>query len=336
MKKTTLLLVFIAVTVTLSAQQRVALHSNGTTTIFGGSTPFVDAYNAAVAGDTIYLPGAALTAPSIIDKRLTIFGAGHYPDSTTATNKTFLSSTLTISENADSLFLEGMEINGNIQFSNNHKVDYVVISRCMFNQLYYQGNQTTPCEYNNIKECVINYSVQLDNANSCALTNNIIRERIYNGNNNAIYNNILLFNGSSYYYTLVNVDNSSISNNIFVKPDASIHVSCESSTFSNNIFGYNPAAGSNLFVNNYPNVDLAALFVNFGGGNFDYSYDFHLSNPSIYPGTDNTQVGIYGGLFPYKTSAVPLNPHIYYKNISSTTDANGLLNIEVSVSAQQD
>lgn len=40
-----------------NAQQKVALHHNGTTTIFGGSNPFIDSYTAAVDNDTIYLSG---------------------------------------------------------------------------------------------------------------------------------------------------------------------------------------------------------------------------------------------------------------------------------------
>lgn len=336
MRKTILVSALLVAAIHLYAQQRVALHSNGTTTIFGGSTPFIAAYDAAQDGDTLYLPGSALTVPPVINKRLTIFGAGHYPDSTEATNKTFLSGSLNISENADSLFLEGMEINGNIQFTNDHKVDYVVISRCKFVQLIYNGNQTAPCEYNTIKECVITNSVSLNNANSCALTNNIINDRIHNGNNNSISNNILQYDGSYYSYTLNNVDNSNISNNIFLKPDISVHINCESSTFSNNVFAGSPGTGANLFNNNYPNVVLSTLFVDMGSNDFDYAYDYHLVDPDSYPGTDATQVGIHGGFFPYKTSAVPSNPHISFKSISSTTDAEGILNVEVHVTAQQD
>jgi hypothetical protein len=45
-------------------------------------------------------------------------------------------------------------------------------------------------------------------------------------------------------------------------------------------------------------------------------------------------VGIYGGLFPYKEGAVPLNPHISLKNIAPQTDVNGDLNIQLKVNAQ--
>ena len=248
MKRSILLLVLVGAVINIFAQQQVALQSNGTTSIFGGSAPFVDAYNASIDGDTIYLPGAVLSVPGVINKSLTIFGAGHYPDSTVATNKTFLTGTLYIQEDADSLKLEGLEINGNIDLSNNHQVDFTVISRCKFQQLIYNGNQTTPCTYNTIKECVITSDVSLNNATSCVLTNNLIQGRVHNGITNAIYNNILMHNANYYYFVLNNVDNSSISNNIFLKQDASIHTNCETSTFSNNIFSSNPGMGSNTFV----------------------------------------------------------------------------------------
>lgn len=336
MKKSILLFVLVGAVISLMAQQQVALQSNGTTSFFGGSAPFVDAYNASIDGDTIYLPGAVLSVPGEINKKLTIFGAGHYPDSTVATSKTYLTGSLTFLEDADSLKLEGVEINGSISIFTNHKVDYMVISRCKFQQLGYNGNQTTSCTYNTIKECVITSDVYLSNATSCVLTNNLIQGRVHNGIANAIYNNILMYNGNYYYYVLNNVDNSSISNNIFLKQDASIHTSCETSTFSNNIFSTNPGMGSNTFVNNYPSVTTTGLFVDQTGYSFDYTHDYHLNTPETYPGNDGTEVGIYGGLYPYKTGAVPSNPHIMTKDIPAYADEDGMLNINISVSAQQD
>lgn len=336
MKKSILLFVLVGAMLNIMAQQQVALQSNGTTTIFGGASPFVDAYNASVDGDTLYLPGAVLSVPPAINKSLTIYGAGHYPDSTVATNKTYLTSTLNINEDADSLRIEGLEINGNIAFPNNHQVDFMVISRCKFQQLVYGGSQTTPCTYNTIKECVITSNVTLDNATSCVLTNNIIQGRIFNGIANAIYNNDLFFNSNYYYYVLNGVDNSSISNNIFLKQDGSIHSGCESNTFSHNIFSSDPGTGSNTFVSNYPNVATTTLFIDQSGYAFDYAHDYHLNTPGTYPGNDGTQVGIYGGLYPYKTAAVPTNPHIISKDIPAYADENGMLNINISVSAQQD
>lgn len=337
MKKQGLLFILIICTIAVNAQQKVALHSNGTTSVFGGTTPFVDAYNAAQAGDTIYLPGSPLTYPTTIDKSLVIFGTGHYPDSTSATGRTVLYGDLTIGANADSIFIEGIELSGYLYFASNAKVDYATISRCKLNFIKYNGTQTTPCEYNTIKECVITSDVYLDNATMTSLSNNIIQGRILNGNSNSIENNILLYSsGSTSYYTLNNVDNSTISNNIFFKPNTYVHNQCESNTFTNNVFSQAISSGSNTFNSNYYSVDLTTLFVNQTGTAFDYTHDYHLVNPATYIDTEGTQISIYGGVFPYKASSVPSNPHINFKNISTTTDSNGLLNISIKVNAQQE
>ena len=106
MKKSILTFGLLLMTTMMMAQYRVALHSNGSVDIYGGANPFTEAYNAAVDGDTIYLPGGNLTYPGTIDKSLTIKGVGHYPVATTATNKTELSGNLNIGENADHLYLK--------------------------------------------------------------------------------------------------------------------------------------------------------------------------------------------------------------------------------------
>lgn len=332
MKKISCSFVFILLATVVFGQQKVALNRNGTTEIYGGSNPFNDAYLAARSGDTIYLPGGNLPYPATIDKSVTIFGAGHYPNATLATNRTVLNGNLTIKENADNLHLEGIELTGGLFFSNNHKVDGVVIKRCRINSVTYSGGGTTPCINNTIRECVINAHIDFSNAKSSLFSNNIIGSTINNGSELGISNNILLYNS---YHNFNNVDNSSISNNIFFQPNMNyIHTACELSTFSNNIFTGIPPVGSNSFVNNHNSVVITGLFVNQTGNAFDYTHDYHLVSPGTYLGLDGNQVGIYGGLFPFKESAVPVNPNIVSKTIAPQTTAGGELNIQVQVKAQ--
>ena len=52
-------------------------------------------------------------------------------------------------------------------------------------------------------------------------------------------------------------------------------------------------------------------------------------------GTDGTDLGIYGGSFPWKNGSLPPNPHIQTKNISSATDPIGNLNVNIKVKAQE-
>jgi hypothetical protein len=107
-------------------------------------------------------------------------------------------------------------------------------------------------------------------------------------------------------------------------------------TFANNIFSVVPNTGTNTFIGNYNSIDLTTVFMNQSGNVFSYSHNYHLVDPGTYQGVDNTEVGIYGGLFPYKEGAVPQNPHIQFKSIAPTTDASGNLQIEIQVEAQND
>ena len=333
MKKITFSFVFVLLGILAFGQQKVALHHNGTTTIFGGSNPFNDAYLASVSNDTIYLPGGNLPYPSNIDKSLVIIGAGHYPATTIATNRTVLNGSLSIGENADNLYLEGIEIAATLSFNNNQKVDGVIIKRCRINIIGYGGDGTTPCINNTIRECVINSYIDFSNAKSLLFSNNIIGGYIANGIELGISNNIFLY--SSYPPTFNGIDNSDISNNIFLQATMDyIHTSCELSTFSNNIFTGIPPVGSNTFVNSHNSVATTGLFVNQTGNTFDYAHDYHLVNPGTHLGTDGNQVGIYGGFFPFKDSAVPINPNIISKTIAPQTNANGELNFQIQVKAQ--
>jgi hypothetical protein len=327
------------ITINSIAQQKVALHHNGITTIFSGSNPFNDAYVAAQSGDTIYLPGGNIPFPTVLDKGLVIFGAGHFPDSTLATYKTVLNGSFTIQENADNLHIEGLDITGAITFGTNHQVDNVIIKRCRVGSIVYNGTGATPCINNEIIENVIIGSNNFQNLRSSIVANCIFQERISNGVEIGVSNNIFLYNPNSVAYPINNLDNSYISNNIFLRSGPYsdyIHSGCDLSTFSYNIFANNPGSGNNILENNFLTVDVTTLFVNQTGNSFNYAHDYHLINPSVYLGTDGFQVGIYGGLFPFKAGSVPVNPHFQTKIIAPQTDSNGDLQIQIQVEAQQD
>ena len=146
------------------AQQRVARHSAGVTSIYSTTTPFVDAYNDAIAGDTIYLPGGAMAAPSIIDKPLTIIGAGFHPDSTNATFLTKLTSAIVIGENADDLHFEGVHFETTVSSSLNVSFNNSEFKRCFFNATFnvsgVSGNYT---ENLVVSECVLKGALNIQN-----------------------------------------------------------------------------------------------------------------------------------------------------------------------------
>lgn len=333
-----LLIFFFTWSISSFSQNRTVLHHEGTSTIFLGASQFQDAYNAAVKGDTIILPNGLLSVPSMLDKQLNIFGVGFHPDSSLAVGGiTELNGNLSIRENADSLFIQGVKVLGNISIYTNHKVDYLRISRCMFNTLEFLGTGTTPGEHAIISESVALVDVSFNNAQYSDLTNCIIQRTIREGKFNSYRNNLLL--NQTYYYTILGVSYSYFANNIIKRDGYGIYPTISSSsvynTFEKNVFlDDDPVFATNTSVNNFIDVDETNLFVNQSGQLFDFTHDYHLTFPANYTGTDGNPVGLYGGLHPLKAGFVPKNPHFQFKNISNQTDSNGNLNIQIKVSSQ--
>jgi len=340
MKKILLSVLFLAMlgTSAIFAQSRVALHHEGQVTIFGGAAPFADAYNAAVNGDTIYLPGGSFATPATIAKGIAIYGAGHYPDSTAVTLPTSVTGNVAINAGADNLRLEGILFTGNLTFNLNQKVDDVVISRCRINgtlNCSQNNSMATPCENHLIAQCVIIGNIECSNLQGSTITNCIIQGQINNGNNLNIVNNAIIY---TYYlsYNLNSIRNSMIANNVFNRRQAVTTVlgGCTGNTFSNNVFAASPNFGDNTASGNYLNIPADDMFVNEANNGFDYTDDFHLQSPETYIGTDGTQVGIYGGVLGYKPGAVPSNPHFSSATIAPSTDGEGKLNVNITVIAQ--
>ncbi len=321
------LLLLLVFNISALPQQKVALQHNGATTIFSSGNPFADAYTAAVSGDTIYLPGGNIPIQTVLNKSLKIYGAGHNPDSSSATSATVLSGSFSVQENAVGLRLEGIEITGDITFSG--VLTNVAITRCKLRHLTLSGTNHT------VSESVITGNIGFGTSSSNLISNNVIQGVISGGTLNGIRNNILLFIGNSYAF--YNVENTSIINNIIFQNYLSagrIQSGCKLSAFGYNVFSATPIADNNTFEANYFNVDLSTVFVNQTGTLFDYSQNYHLVNPSTYHDVNNAQIGIYGGPYPWKQGSVPTNPHIVSKVISSETNAAGHLNVTIRVEAQ--
>jgi hypothetical protein len=323
----------------LHAQTVVMLHkTNGTQQAFYSSNALIDAYTASVSGDTIYLPGGGFAPPGAFDKGVVIYGVGHYPDSTSATNKTIISSGFGLTENADRFHLEGVQVNGGINTSYNHAVDYIVLKRNFINgTIDIQGtNTTSPSRFMLIEGNVITGQVVASNAQQVLVANNITMNNLVNFNGCLFQNNIFLYqspSSSSTTYLLFQCNNNVLENNVFYY--SFTYGIGGIQTFNRNVFFVaNPSLGVSVDNNNYKGVDAASFFITNNGSPFTYVQNYHLANPGNFVGTDGKQVGIYGGSFPYKEGAVPSPPHVRSKTIASSTDGQGKLNVQITTSAQ--
>ena len=340
--KTIILFIALFFSFVLVAQKVVVLHSptNGVQ-YFSDDNPLQSAYAAAeISGDTIYLPGGSMAQPTRYEKSLVIYGAGHHPIATTATFKTILSGTTLLSDEADGFHLEGVEISGNLFFDANESVNNVTIKRCNFNFLSVNGDRTNPAENNTFTENVIYemHSYSIDNLTNSMFFNNIIEGRVGNARNIIFLNNTFLFSGNG-INTVNYANNCVFKNNIFLQEYTYLCSGLGASTWSHNIFCNTslttPTLGLDpILINNY-NMLRADVLINQTGAYFDYTHNYNLTPAALLNlGDDGLETGIYGGFYSWKDQSIPVNPHISSKTISSTSDTNGMIQVNINVHAQ--
>lgn len=333
-----------ALSITTFGQKRLVLMHNGQTSVYSN----FDSLKAHIqTGDTIYFPGAGYNINDwSINKSVTIFGAGHYPDSTVATGTTYLTGNIILKTGASNTFIQGLYLTGNVTFGSdatNQTVNTITISRCNINDLRLSHNGSAVTTSNNIviRDNVIRGGAFMGGyATNVMVVNNIIQSVMQHFDNTLFKNNIHMrsFCGGG---PLIYINNSSFQNNVMIYnfgPCSGQYFmnNCNTNDFQNNAFNNTVIFpdGSNTGSGNWNAVNLATFFVNQSGWTFSYSHNYHLQAPGTYLGTDGTQIGIYGSTIPYKDGAVPINPHIQMQTIAPTTNTNGELNINIKVAAQ--
>lgn len=216
--------------------------------------------------------------------------------------------------------------------TNDGNINNYNVSRC--NVSYIASNSNLAAN-NLFYENIVRTNISMANAQSNAFYNNIIAGSLVNvGANNVFKNNTFL--SPDLYGNPSNILNSVFENNVFISVNSL--ASFNNNIFNNNLFvenltfPYNANIGSNNIVNQAQN----SIFISQSGNTFSYNQNYHLkaTSPGVNAGTDGKDIGIYGGLFPWKDGSVPNNPHIQSKTISGTTDQNGNLQINIKVKAQ--
>ncbi|MDD4598130.1 MAG: hypothetical protein PHW35_09195 [Lentimicrobiaceae bacterium] len=342
MKSLLKIFVFIAVSIFLTAnvlhaQSKITLSHLGVPTFYISLT---DALAAAANGDTLYLPGGTIQPSSdiIVNKSVHIVGAGHYPDSSAATGRTEVNVLryLTGSGNGS---LQGCSINSlYIGHASNQNITGVSVTRCLVGTLRIGNDAVSTISNIMLADNVLTGQLYINSAYSgVTLHRNFMYSNNLNGFGKGLFisNNIIYVQYNNALYNFVNCN---FENNIIVSTSTSnIQLGSQNCNFTNNLFIPTVSYwGSNTQQNSILNQTLANTFENAGTG-FSYNSNYHLkpSSPGVNYGTDGTDVGIYGTISPYKEGAVPFNPHIVFKSISTETTPEGILNVTISVSAQE-
>jgi hypothetical protein len=327
------------------------------------------ALDAAVAGDTIYVHGSSFTYDDFtIRKRVALIGAGYNPinqfNQPTRVNNGSLFRDAGSSDASGSVitgfyFLGNFGIAGgslpitNITFSRN-RLDYIMS--------VYVGS--TFCDQWLICNNIIKYlwgggnGPTTPSSTNFTILNNIFTGNIANFSSSSIIvdHNLFLNSGnlSGMYYTV-------FSNNLFIRSSGDVFSQVIYCAFSNNLSSQSTigAAGTytptNSFISTYLGAGGGA---NTGAGNFvgvdpliqnisdlnNYSQfaDYHLKagSPGKNASTDGTDLGIYGGSYPFpsggasgsgfETSPTPPIPQVTQVDIQNATIApNGTLQVKV-------
>lgn len=314
-------------------------------------TKIQDAVNAALAGDTIYV-NASVTIYSenvSITKRLVLIGGG-YKSSNQLNYKTI------VNRLALPYFGGGNDPSGSVicGFDVPGGISSFSAGSSPINNVRVFRNQTAGVQpygsnwevYNNIitGTCDLSYSVA-----NIFIRNNIFSGTFITGTSFSppsilIDHNVFLRTGSQ---ALNNVQFATITNNIFAfsSPSGSvIDIGTKNNNFNNNlctnttvsaVAPFNSfASNTNTEAGNF--VGINPLFVNvtdFGLYDGNSNYRLQSTSPVKGAGTDNTDLGIYGGIYPFPsggtpssgfdTSALPPIPQVIGVNIQNGTLAPG-------------
>ena len=294
-------------------------------TMYYGIYALKNAYDAAVDGDVINLSGGDFQAVNIT-KAITLRGVGiDNVHPTTISNDFDIN---TASEGDLRFSMEGIKCNNTISVKG---VSNPYLIKCCFGNLWISNASQNVMFVN----CKITWGLYVIENSSCQLLNSYIAN--YNvwddGSKGSTLNCILEV---ANYYDFTNYVNTQFLNCILyclrgfegtAIPSTSIATNCVAIGMPNcfNNSQYNP---------NCYHASFQEVFKEFTGTYSDTeTFELTETAKALFLGTDDTQVGLYGGLMPY--SSTPSYPQITKMNVANKTTADGKLSVDIEVSAVQ-
>jgi hypothetical protein len=317
------------------------------------------AIDASAAGDTILVSGSATNYGDVtIRKKLVLFGAGYnnpYGYNTIINYLYFVRQNASIGASGSRIsgfyiqaytYLQGSFAGGTPA---EKKLENVVIERCRINYIFWNHSDVTYLN-DTIRNCLFQSSYM--HFTSASYTNVIIHNNIFTSyylyqnsgaNLSSVFfrNNVALNQNSNFFSSSTSrITNMVVENNIFYDAEPQ---GCYGCTFNKNITYLNsndviPGA-DNSGSGNKIGIDPQFTSYPFEGGGFSYSYDFTLksTSPGINAGTDNSDIGMTGGLMPYIPGSNPRIPQmteVKFPDNASSVKIGGTLNVSFKAKKQ--
>jgi len=273
-----------------------------------------EAVTAASADDTLYVHGSFEGVDCTVDKKLTFIGQGFHssiPHHNTIINNLNL-------YDAHGTVIKSCQLNYINVYSNGQSND-VTIKNCRIT-VYVNINGNNWNIINNIFNggqgyLQINYWANTLVANNMFFTQSA--HSIYYSNQALLVDHNIFFIGICENYQVFNgINNAYISNNIFYGRSvdgATLSYFANNLTFNTGAVPYGDNLGENNINGNDPLFINATMEYSDCGWwwgwiwvtNWDWTQNFHLQagSPAIEAGSDSTDLGIYGGSFPWRDNA---------------------------------
>lgn len=289
-------------------------------TVFTTQTAFANAYDAAVDGDVITLSPGTFNATNLT-KSVNIYGSGFEENETDGTGISTINGSITIgvtNETLSDIHIEGVKINGSITNNASSPLENIYFKKCYLNNISINSviTNVTFCDCYTctiyglsdimatnllVTNCYVNGCVKCFKSGSTVLIDHCIITGIIAAYGNGNLPNDLVYSAFTwkncvftYYYYNQQWDNGNYNR---VGLGATVY-NCI----------YRDSMG-NISFTAYDLIKVERNTQIFGDANNDTytpTRTFTLINPTVWLGTDGTQIGVSGGLYPW--SRVPATP----------------------------
>jgi hypothetical protein len=226
----------------------------------------------------------------------------------------------------------------------------IVIERCRLQHVRFDDTDVTYRD-DTVRNCYIynnnSFDLRYGAYENIQIHNNIFDNMwiggYYDGrNHDSVYVSNCVFVNRSNYNVFYRAYNMTVNNCIFY---AAQPQGCTNCAFNHNVTYLNTMDRLDS-IGNPGSVGSGNLegedpqFVNYtvGGGPFSYDHDLNVQNPNaINGGTDNRDIGIYGGMLPYTPGlnpAIPQMTEITFPGNASSVKVGGTLDVTFKATKQ--
>ena len=323
MKRTLLLICTLLCANVLFAQEQLAvLRHNDSTSVFYGRSAFVQAYNASTHGDIITLSDGIFSAPSQINKGITVRGNGAVVDTARKSTGTYFMESFRVTCDTLEFVAEGIYFDW---FDDDLADCNIKLSKCIIRYL-------ENCVGGEITNCIIKnggISIMSGNVPRSTIINSVIR-CYYDGHIRGLpdfvdcRNSIIIGKGDIYetytQYSNCIIINKGTTNDTIVdnKTNNSILIDWDSTSHM--------ASTDNVFMS------VSDVFENWDGETISYDPETYRLKSSVSDsivGIDGSEVGIFGGFMPFEWR--PSYSIIKRFNVANRTTADGKLSVDIEV-----